>query len=373
MSARWGEQCSLRKICAGADYRRSRAAFRQAASALGAELTEYRNEEASGPRGEALVTDVAVLGQAGAPKRLVIVSGTHGIEGIGGSAAQVALMASGLLEQRPPEVAVVLVHALNPFGFAHLRRVDERNVDVNRNFVDHERPLPHNAAYDDLHELLIPADWNGPAHARADARIGELVLERGRRTVQLAITGGQYHRAEGLFYGGTGPTWSNRTWRTILAHHVAGCEQGALVDLHTGLGPHGYGEPIYRGSVEPDPLARARRWYGDDLTLSQDGSSVSTEIAGNVAVAFGQALAGAQATAITLEFGTRSDLEVLTALRGDQWLANRGTAAAEVAAAIKRTIRDAFYPDEDAWRKPVVERAFEVTGRTLAGLTAERG
>ena len=87
----------------GADYRRSRAAFRQAASALGAELTEYRNEEASGPRGEALVTDVAVLGQAGAPKRLVIVSGTHGIEGIGGSAAQVALMASGLLSSARPK------------------------------------------------------------------------------------------------------------------------------------------------------------------------------------------------------------------------------------------------------------------------------
>ena len=31
-----------------------------------------------------------------------------------------------------------MIHALNPFGFAHLRRANEDNVDLNRNFVDHE-------------------------------------------------------------------------------------------------------------------------------------------------------------------------------------------------------------------------------------------
>ncbi len=351
-----------------ADYRHARSAFLGAAAALGADLWAYRHEEAAGPRDEELVTDVAVLGRAAAPKRLVIVSGTHGVEGIGGSHAQVAMMTSGLLDRRPSDVAVVLVHALNPFGFAHLRRVDEGNVDVNRNFVDHAAPHPQNAAYDELHELLVPADWNGPAHAAADARIGALVQERGRRAVQTAITSGQYHRSDGLFYGGTAPTWSNRTWRTILDRHVAGCEHGALVDLHTGLGPYGYGEPIYRGRPDERSLSRARDWYGDELKLTGDGSSVSTEIGGNVGIAFAQALGPADITAITLEFGTRNDLEVLTALRGDQWLASRGGADPAAAAGIKRAIRDAFYCDDDAWRASLRERAFGISGHTLVRL-----
>jgi hypothetical protein len=35
----------------------------------------------------------------------------------------------------PSGVAIVLVHALNPFGFSKIRRFDDKNIDLNRNFL----------------------------------------------------------------------------------------------------------------------------------------------------------------------------------------------------------------------------------------------
>jgi hypothetical protein len=43
-------------------------------------------------------------------------------------------------------VAVLYIHALNPYGFSHLRRATHENVDLNRNFHDFSLPLPVNAA-----------------------------------------------------------------------------------------------------------------------------------------------------------------------------------------------------------------------------------
>ncbi|WP_404294944.1 DUF2817 domain-containing protein (plasmid) [Microvirga sp. RSM25] len=49
-----------------------------------------------GPNGEKLITDVAYLGSVDAKNLLVLVSGTHGVEGYCGSAAQLSLLHSGL-------------------------------------------------------------------------------------------------------------------------------------------------------------------------------------------------------------------------------------------------------------------------------------
>lgn len=122
------------------DYAAARSAFLSAATAADAELTSHVlpviGRPGREPRGESLVTDVAWLGPRSAESVLMLVSGTHGIEGYAGSACQVSLLATGL--PRDAKTATLLVHALNPYGFARGRRVNEDNVDLNRNFVNHE-------------------------------------------------------------------------------------------------------------------------------------------------------------------------------------------------------------------------------------------
>src|SRR5262249_2635439 len=84
-----------------------------------------------------LTIDSARAGPDDAAKLLILSSGLHGPEAFFGSASQLAWIDSlppGW--EPPPGTAVLLLHALNPFGFARIRRANEGNVDLNRNFID---------------------------------------------------------------------------------------------------------------------------------------------------------------------------------------------------------------------------------------------
>jgi len=352
-----------------ADYRAARQGFRTAARDAGADVVGHRNPVARGPHGEDLITDVAWLGPASASNVLVAVSGTHGVEGYCGSACQIALLTGGLFRTVPADTAFLLVHALNPYGFAFDRRVDEDNVDLNRNFVDHDNP-PANTEYASLHPLLIPADWAGSARSAADAALLATASTRGRRYVQSVVTSGQWTHPDGLFYGGTEPAWSHQLLADTVRTYLRGRRRIGYLDLHTGLGAWGVGEPIFRGGRDDGAHARARAWYGPQLSRSEDGTASSTEITGNTASLVAGALAGgAELTAITLEFGTLPALDVLNALRADQWLALQDTVDNDLRAAIKQQIRNAFYPDDAGWRAVVLARAEAVFAQAVAGLS----
>jgi hypothetical protein len=94
-------------------------------------------------------------------------------------------------------VNVVLVHALNPYGFAWLRRVNENNVDLNRNFRDFTEPLPLSSAYEAVHDWLVPADWDGPARKTADSEIEQYLRSHGLAAFQAIVSRGQYSRPDG--------------------------------------------------------------------------------------------------------------------------------------------------------------------------------
>lgn len=352
-------------------YAAARDRFLTAARERGAAVETVTLPELRGAAGEALHTDVAVVATAGASRALVLVSGTHGAEGPAGSAIQHAVLTGAV--PVPPDTDLVAVHALNPFGFSHRRRVNEDNVDVNRNFVEHAA-APVNAGYDLVHPSLVPDDWEGPAHRRAEQALLEHAGRLGLRAVQAAITGGQYLHPDGLFYGGDRPTWSNRTWRRLVREHLRGYTEIAYLDLHTGLGERGRVEPIFRGGRDAGALDRARRWYGPGLTRSEDGTSSSTPIGGNTAHALAEELpAGTVLTAITAEFGTQEPLLVLRALQADNWVWQRGSAAAAgQQEAIARLMAEAFDPPDLRWRSAVVAEGVRVVGLAARGLVSAR-
>ena len=68
-------------------------------------------------------------------------SGTHGVEGYCGSGIQIGFLKEGLFAELPDDMSVVLLHAMNPYGFSNDRRVNEDNVDLNRNFLDFAAPI----------------------------------------------------------------------------------------------------------------------------------------------------------------------------------------------------------------------------------------
>src|SRR4029077_519331 len=142
-----------------ASYAEARDKFRDAARTAGAALDTHHNPAAA-PDGLDLTTETARLGPRQADRLLIVMSGTHGVEGFCGSGLQVGLLKSGLAADHPADTAVLMIHAINPSGFAWNRRGTEGNVALNRNFVDHSRPYPANPGYELLREAICPRDWS---------------------------------------------------------------------------------------------------------------------------------------------------------------------------------------------------------------------
>ena len=353
--------------CFSQSYAEARQKFIDTCRNAGLTPVGFKNPE-SGPNDEELFTDVVRAGADDAAGVFIAISATHGVEGFCGSGSLIGYLDQGLHREIPDGLAVVLVHAINPYGFAHERRVTEGNIDLNRNFLDHAAAYPENPAYDDLHEHIVPTDWDGPARAAADQAIADLISSRGEWAYQSALQPGQYAHPDGLFFGGHAPTWSNGILREIIATHCTGCKGIAFIDFHTGLGPRGYGEPIFAGSPDSPAYRRARDWYGDDVTCPAAGDSTSTVVQGTTASAFADAIGDAELTPIALEYGTLPLSDVLGALRADNWLYLHGEVDSPIGREIKTAIREAFYGDDDAWKQMIWERAAEFYRKALAGL-----
>ena len=75
-------------------YAEARDKFLAAARMRGAKLMQHVHPSARGAAGEKLSMDFALLGSADAPSLLLLISGTHGVEGFCGSGCQVALMSA---------------------------------------------------------------------------------------------------------------------------------------------------------------------------------------------------------------------------------------------------------------------------------------
>jgi amidohydrolase len=243
-------------------YAGARAGFLAAAAARGLGVQSYPHP-LLGMDGEPLAMDVLRDGPADAEALLLVSSACHGVEGFCGSGVQRALLADdGFREAAMATgVAVLYIHALNPWGFSWWRRTTHENVDLNRNFHDFHGPLPANPGYDELATAIVPAHWPSP---EAEARLAAYAAAQGERALQTAVTAGQYAHPEGLFYGGRAPTWSQQTLRHVLQDHGRRCHRLGWIDLHTGLGPSGHGERIFACRDDAEVLARARAWWGPE-------------------------------------------------------------------------------------------------------------
>jgi hypothetical protein len=349
-------------------YQEARAKFLAAAEAVGLDV-EPHVHPMLGRDGETLAMDVVLDGPRDASSLLIISSGCHGVEGFCGSAVQTALLgdAAWRREAAGRGVAVLYIHALNPHGFSWWRRVTQENVDLNRNFCDFSQPLPENPGYDEIAGILVPPTW--PPSDYINAKTMRLLQERGMDALQEAVSSGQYTHPEGLFYGGRNPTWSNQTLRHVLQDHARRCTRLGWIDLHTGLGPIGHGERIFACRDDAAALARARGWWGHELTSIYDGSSTSAKLKGLMWAAAYEECPQAEYTGVVLEFGTWPLLDVVNALRGDQWLENHPEAPQPLRAVIKKTIRDAFYVDTDEWKSQVIAQSFDAARGALLGLS----
>ena len=348
-------------------YAEARGKFLEAATAAGATLHSYEHPE-KGPDAGALFTDCAWIGPADAAKVLVLVSGTHGVEGFCGSGAQVDWLRRGEHALLGSDTAVLLIHAINPFGFAWKRRVTNENVDLNRNFVDFSAPLPQNPGYADVAEALKPLQWDSASQQASMSVLLGYASTHGFPAMAQVVSGGQYTHPDGLFFGGTGPTWSRNTLQQIFVDHLSKAREVGIIDYHTGLGPDGYAEPIVTSPAGSPEHLRALKWHGLATKCVDTGESVSADIAGDWVRVAPALLPHAEVTAIALEYGTVDSMVVLDALRADNWLHAHGDPSGPGSAAIQAQMFAAFYTDTDVWRGMVLGQSLMTVRHAINGL-----
>jgi hypothetical protein len=348
-----------------ATYAQARRRFLEAARDRSAVVHSHRHP-LQGAEGEEIALDTALLGPADADRIFIVSSGTHGPEGFSGSACQLALLNDELARRATDRgIALLLVHAVNPFGFSHLKRTNEDNIDLNRNFNDFSQPYPLNPVYEEIHPLLVPPTW--PPSEENEAKLAAAMTRlAGQRSP--GVSSGQDRHPDGLFYAGTGPSWSNRTIRSILQQYGQNRRHIAWIDVHTGLGPYGHGEKIF-GNHDAATTARATAWWGQDLIVATATESVSPRTVGYMMACSWQECPGTAITHSTMEYGTLPSPQVRRALRGEAWLAGHPDAPADVAATIRRAVRDAFYIDADDWKGMILGQFRAFALQTINGLS----
>jgi len=356
------------------DYAGARAKFRDAAAEAGLAVVSHPHS-LKGPNGEDLALDLVTLcPDASAPCRaervFVALSATHGVEGFVGAAAQTAWLKKKYWQKVPRGLSVLLLHAVNPHGFAWLRRVTEDNVDLNRNFADFSKPLPRKPAYDELADAVCPRDWTDQSLADADAKLAAFAARQGQSALNRAIMGGQYSHPDGVFYGGAKPTWSRDTVMKILGAYCSAAKHVAILDFHTGLGAFGAGVSYCVGDEGTPAVARAHDVWGDDITVmaAAPGSGVHD---GYNLTGIARLMKHTHVYGNTLEFGTYPTPEMMRCVRADNWLHLHGEIASAQGRAIKAEMKRMFYPEEsEDWKASVLARSLQVWERGLTGLAA---
>ncbi|MEQ1486107.1 DUF2817 domain-containing protein [Methyloglobulus sp.] len=317
------------------------------------------------PDGELLYTDTLWLGNKNASRVLVLLAGTHGVEGFIGSAVEldhIGLIINGHLAI-PTNTAVLLVHALTPWGYAWLRRCDEDGVDLNRNAVDFFKPLPENSGYGSLRSALFSKD-----KTQRQAALSEFESQQGRSALEIAISGGQYADPVGPFYGGKSPSHGRLVTEDLMQQYTLHERDLAVIDLHSGLGPYGYGEIICDHPSNSPGVRVAHDWYGDSVTLPALGTSSSVPKIGLMDYVW-HGIMNSRSCHVTLEFGTYSTDQLFAVLLKDHQLwAQKDNNSARMEHS--KHMRQHFYPDDEAWKALVLFRARQVIAQALRGLSA---
>lgn len=303
--------------------------------------------------------DWALTGDADAPDLVVYTSGLHGIEGYAGSAVQLSLLARG--EARP----TLWLHALNPWGMANFRRVNEGNVDLNRNFLAEGASYSaDDAAYAQLDRLLNPP--HAPGLDLFLPRAAFHLVRHGMSSLRNAVARGQYSFPKGIFYGGQKAEATTRELLAFLPARLSGKRRVVHIDLHTARGPRGeYVAFLEKG--DGTEKARATPIFGSRLRAWEAGSADGYDMRGGMLPELQRRTPGVRYDAITLEFGTATDLAIVRALRAENQLHFYGHRTPGHPAL--HAMREAFYPNDVRWQESVVSHATTIdaqAGRLLA-------
>jgi hypothetical protein len=330
-----------------ADYFEARSRFLAACARLGLDhhaLTIH----APSPRPEPLTIDVAIAGAAQPRTALVLSSGVHGVEGMFGSAVQLAFL-ERLARQPPARVAVILIHAVNPFGFAWLRRFNEDNVDLNRNFLLPDEPYAGSPPLAESFRRALKPERPRTRFGFWSARMALLALRHGTRSFWETLPVGQYDFPDWLFFGGDAPAQSALALQDFLPSVLDGAEEVVHLDFHTGLGRWADGQLLISDAEDTDHGQWWQAHFGPATVKHVKSFTRAYEVRGGFGPWLRALFPACKYRYATAEFGTYSPMRVIGALADElRWHVELG--ADSHGHSSRRRLLETFVPRSRSWR-----------------------
>lgn len=316
-----------------------------------------------------LTMDVAILGATTGPT-LVISSGLHGVEGFAGSAIQLAWLEQFIRSKlHESSIRYVLIHAVNPFGFANLRRVNEENIDLNRNFLI--PPSQYSGASDGYRRLNR---FLNPASTPARLELFKLkvlwnILRYGLPKLKESIACGQYDFPHGLFYGGQQGGWSTQVIQQHCNEWLASSTKVVHIDIHTGLGALGSYKLLVTDTQPSDMFAWYQSTYGADTVepMAQPGGT-AYQASGVFGTWMQHHFRNCEYHTVGAEFGTYDVVRILAALRAENRVHHYASPESVVYQKAKRELFECFCPASKTWREKLVESGIKIIEQSVSSL-----
>ena len=325
----------------------ARERFLAGAEAAGARL-QHLPIDARGPGGEPLAIDIAWCGPSRPGAALLHVSGIHGVEAFAGSAIQCQALRARL--RVPGGCALIFVHVLNPWGMAWLRRSNENNVDLNRNFLSVDEEYAGTPPrYPAMAGLLNPL---GPP--RRDGFYLRALVARmryGGQVCREAVLGGQYRDPEGLFYGGSQLEQGASRYAYWLQDSLAALGYLLVLDVHTGLGRYGRELLLYERGANHTPAERLAQALEQPIQQVPANAMSAYRVRGGHGRLPARLLPQTRVDFLTQEFGTFGMLRLLRELRDENRAYHHDPAGS---APWRQRLAAALNPDDPGWRQRVL-------------------
>lgn len=299
---------------------------------------------------------------------IVLTTGVHGMEGYIGS-----VMLDVFFDEIYPtldteDTGILVVANVNPYGMKYMRRYNENNVDLNRNFIlDWENfDMASNKDYPEVKEFLQPEGKIGNAlwhEVGFYLNLAKEAITKGADKVSDALLTGQYEYAQGVYYGGNGDEKSTAYLKDVFGDCLDGDYENIVhIDIHSGYGPR-YNMVIFNSVYETMTETETKEAFGYDYVISHDSESFYATTGDTTD--FFYRLAESKDTDKTLfstcfEFGTIGDsfIESILSLKytvdenRNHWYPTENKVSAEV---VKENYYELFYPTETQWREKTVE------------------
>ncbi len=316
-----------------------------------------------------LTTDVLYLPQNGGEteRLLIITSGTHGIEAFVGSALQFDFLSNYFEPSWLDHMGILIVHAVNPYGYQFKRRVNENNVDLNRNYSATQEHFDSRiTAYKVFDEYLNPEEELNASYIN-DAVLFLQSLKKlffyGRKQIAQIAVGGQYQNPKGIYYGGQKIQENVKVIEKVFKHFGNPYNKIVHIDLHTGYGRRGQLH-FFSDRRLAEASGFKTLFKGFDLDFGADKDFYRTS--GDFGT-FSFRLFKEKEIIIpmTFEFGT---LNSQTTLGGFRSLRNMiyenqgfryGYADEASEKRVKELFKEMFNPSDPEWRKKVFRQAKE--------------